>query len=79
MDPDETPRSAAFDQGLHCLHSSGSCFTHEQVTKMDVFKFKDKYGKAIRRTDTLCCFINIFHRETTFVRFCLLFCSLIPF
>ena len=39
------PQNAASDQGLHCLPIIQQFLRTSIDTKMDMFKFEDKYGK----------------------------------
>ena len=50
MNPDQTPLNAASDQGLHYLPLSQYYIRHLHVnmSKMDLLKFYNKYGKEVR-------------------------------
>ena len=45
---DQTPRSAASDQGLRCLSLIQHFFNPSTGSKMDLFKFWGKFGKMWR-------------------------------
>ena len=45
LDPDQMLQNAASDQGLHCLLLIQQFFGTTD-SKMDLFKFLDKYGKV---------------------------------
>ena len=46
-DPDQTPQITASNQGLHCLPYIQQYFKDIKSSRMDYFKFQEKYGKWI--------------------------------
>ena len=48
VDPDLMPQKVASDQGLHCLPLIQQFLDSWIGSKMDFFKFYNKYGKEFR-------------------------------
>ena len=47
VDPDQTLQEMTFDQGHTVCHSSNLVLDISTASEMDIFKFKDKYGKKL--------------------------------
>ena len=58
-DPGQTPQNVAFDQDQHCLPFIQQFLDTSEVSKIDLFKFSDKYGKELKCPNT------VFREETT--------------